>query len=144
MSQGAAGVLPIGILFAAGAVVVVAAVGAAVLVAYAANQAAEGTLRVVGRKGAALEAEGAAQCAADRQALAWQAAAADVVGVNARLRMAAAQAHRLGVPVDIPPPLDLTGRRRRRCWLRLRRPSGSWPPPSGRSTRPPSTPAAPG
>jgi len=112
MSQGSAAVLPIAVVFAAGAAVVVAAAGAAALVAYAANQTAEGALRVVGRKGAALEAEAAAQCAADRQALRWQAAAADVVGLNARLRMAAAQVHRLGVPVDLPPPLDLTGRTR--------------------------------
>lgn len=112
MSQGSVGVLPIAVVFAAGAAVVVAAASAAVLVAYAANQTAEGALRVVGRKGAALEAEGAAQCEADREALRWQATAADAVGLNARLRMAAGQAARLGAPVDLPPPLDLGGRSR--------------------------------
>lgn len=112
MSQGSVGVAPIAIVFAAGAAVVVVAASAAVLVAYAANQAAEGTLRAVGRKGAALEAEAAAQCEADHQALRWQAAAADVVGLNARLRMAAEQAHRAGVAVDLPPPFVLANRSR--------------------------------
>jgi hypothetical protein len=112
MSSAGAGVAPIGVVIAVGGGVVLLVAGVAVLVAYAANQAAEGALRVVGHNGAAKEALAAAACEADRQALEWQAAAADVVGLNARLRLAAHRAEGAGVTVDLPPPLDLAGRSR--------------------------------
>jgi hypothetical protein len=115
MSSGGAAIVPVAVVVAAGAVaaaVVVAAVGAAVLVVNAANQAAEGTVRAVGRRGEELEMLAACRSEAEVNALRWQAAAADVVGLNARLRLVSQRAHRSGVPVDLPLPLDLAGRSR--------------------------------
>jgi hypothetical protein len=115
MSSGGAAIAPVAVVVAAGAVaaaVMVAAAGAAVLVVNAANQAAEGAVRAVGRRGEELEALADSRSETERNALRWQAAAADVVGLNARLRLVSQRAQQSGVPVDLPPPLDLTGRSR--------------------------------
>jgi hypothetical protein len=124
MSSGGAAIVPVAVVVAAGAVaaaVVVAAVGAAVLVVNAANQAAEGAVRAIGRRGEELEALAASRTEAEMNALRWQAAAADVVGLNARLRLVSQRAHQAGVPVDLPPPLDLAGRSREDAirWVQL-------------------------
>lgn len=112
MSSAGAAIAPIAVVVAAGAVaaaVVIAAAGAAVLVVNAANQAAEGAVRAVGRRGEELEALAASRSEVEMNALRWQAAAADVVGLNARLRLVSQRAHQSGVPVDLPPALDLAG-----------------------------------
>src|SRR5438067_1690066 len=113
MSSGAIVVLPAAILVAAAAAVVVAAVAVAataVLVVRAASAAAEGAVCAVGAYGEALERQVAAQSEAEALATRWQYAAADVVGLNARIRLLAHRVHEAGVPVELPPPFDLTGR----------------------------------
>ncbi|TCO52918.1 hypothetical protein [Actinocrispum wychmicini] len=99
---------------AAGAVVLVGAVAvaaAAVLVARAANAAIEGAVRAVGDYGEKVEGRVAEIEAAEVEVLRWQMAAADVVAVNARIRLLREQAKVAGSPVDVPPPLPLTASR---------------------------------
>jgi hypothetical protein len=113
MSSGAVAVVPGAVAVAAAAAVVVvavAAVGAAVMVIRAANAAAEGAVRAVGDYGEKLEGQAEAQLTAEANATRWQCAAADVVGLNARIRMLRERAKASGIRVDIPAPLDLTGR----------------------------------
>lgn len=109
MSSGAILVAPGAIGFAAGAVVVLAAAGAAVLVVRAASAAAEGMVRALGDYGERLEQQADEQHDAALQAMMWESVAADVVELNARIRMVMERAKRSGAVVALPKPLRLSG-----------------------------------
>lgn len=109
MSSGAVLILPAAVVVAAGAAVVVGAAAAAVLIARAANGAAEGAVRAVGAYGAKLEQDAAAQSEAEVNYARWQAVAADVVELNARIRMITERARSTGATVTVPAPLHLAG-----------------------------------
>jgi len=95
---------------AAGAIVIGAAVvvGGAVLVARAASAAIEGSVRMIGEQGELVEARVAAIEASAVAALRWEVAAADVVSVNARIRLLRERVAAAGVPVAVPRPLKLS------------------------------------
>lgn len=96
---------------AAGAVVLVGAVvvaGAAVLVVRAANAAIEGGVRAVADAGERTGAEIASIEARAEDTLRWQAAAADVVAINARIRLLHERVVAAGIPMVVPQPLRLT------------------------------------
>ncbi|MDY7083626.1 MAG: hypothetical protein SYR96_00830 [Actinomycetota bacterium] len=109
MSAGGVVVLPMTAVLAAGAVVVLTAAAAAALTVWAVNQAAEAALRALGRVGQELENEAERQSRAEITAMRWPHIAAEVVEVNARIRMLAARASRTGVVVAVPAPLSLEG-----------------------------------
>ncbi|MEJ2855912.1 MULTISPECIES: hypothetical protein [unclassified Saccharothrix] len=115
MSSGGIVVAPFALpVVAAGAVVVVGAVAVgavAVLAARAANAAIEGSVRALGNHGERLEAEVAGLEAAAADARRWEVAAADVVAVNARLRLLRERAAAAGAAVDVPNPLRLDSSR---------------------------------
>ncbi len=94
---------------AAGAIVIGAAVvvGGAILVARAAGAAIEGSVRIIGEQGARLEARVDAIEATAAEALRWEAAAADVVSVNARIRLLRERVVTAGVTMAVPQPLRL-------------------------------------
>ncbi|MGI5247122.1 hypothetical protein [Dactylosporangium sp. CA-139066] len=110
MSSGGVMIAPAAIVVAAGAAVVVAAAAAAVLVVQAANAAAEGAVRAVGDYGDLLERQAAAQATAEVNAEVWRAVTADVVEVNARIRLVAERARRAGATVALPSPVSVAGR----------------------------------
>ena len=110
MSSGGIVILPAAVGVAAAAVVVVTVAAAAVLAVRAANAAAEGAARALGEFGAELEQKAEAQSAAHVSRLVWESVAAEVVEVNARIRMLAERSVRAGVAVTVPEPLSLTGR----------------------------------
>ncbi len=87
---------------AAGTIVTGPAVvaGGAILVARAAAVAVEGSVRIIGEQGELVEAGAAA--------LRWEVAAADVVAVNARIRLLRERVAEAGVPVAVPAPLTLS------------------------------------
>ncbi|NUT98736.1 MAG: hypothetical protein HOY78_42715, partial [Saccharothrix sp.] len=86
------------------------AVGAvAVLAARAAGAAIEGSVRALGNHGERLEAEVAGLEAAAADARRWEVAAADVVAVNARIRLLRERA--AGTDVVVPSPLRLSDSR---------------------------------
>ncbi|MEU0878650.1 hypothetical protein ABZ345_08645 [Lentzea sp. NPDC005914] len=95
---------------AAGAIVIGAAVvvGGAILVARAASAAIEGSVRIIGEQGELVEARVAAIEASAEAALRWEVAAADVVSVNARIRLLRERVAEAGVPVAVPPPVKLS------------------------------------
>ncbi|MFI9814019.1 hypothetical protein [Saccharothrix variisporea] len=109
MSSGGIVLAPLAVpVVAAGAVVVAGAVAVgavAVLAARAANAAIEGSVRALGNYGEKLEAEVAGLEAAAADARRWEVAAADVVAVNARIRLLRERA--AGTTVDVPAPLRL-------------------------------------
>lgn len=109
MSAGGLVIAPAAVAVAAGAVVVLTAAGAAVLAVRGANAAAEGALRALGDYGGRLEKIGAAQADAAVSAAVWQDVAADVVEVNARIRMLTERAARAGKRVAVPKPFTLAG-----------------------------------
>ncbi|GAA0216816.1 hypothetical protein GCM10010492_13320 [Saccharothrix mutabilis subsp. mutabilis] len=115
MSSGGIVLAPVALpVVAAGAVVVVGAVAVgagAVLLARAANAAVEGSVRALGEHGARLEAEVAGLEAAAADARRWEVAAADVVAVNARIRLLRDRAATAGATVAVPAPLTLTAGR---------------------------------
>ncbi|MET8996649.1 hypothetical protein [Amycolatopsis sp. NPDC004169] len=112
MSSGTMAVAPVGLpIVAAGAIVVAGALAVtagAVLVARAINSAAESGVRALGESGARLEAEIAAIEAAEAAGQWRRRAIADVVAVNARLRLVRERAKKAGVALPIPPPLTLS------------------------------------
>ncbi|MEV6343262.1 hypothetical protein [Actinoplanes sp. NPDC051851] len=110
MSSGGIVVMPAGAVLSAGAAVVLTAAAAAALTVWAANQAAEAALRGLGNLGESLERTAEAQAAAAIAALRWPRVAAEVVELNARLRLLTERASRAGVAVAIPEPLVLAGR----------------------------------
>ncbi|MCR3750261.1 hypothetical protein [Lentzea californiensis] len=96
---------------AAGAVVLVGAVviaAGAVLVVRAANAAIEGGVRAVAEAGERTADEVAAIEARSEDTLRWQAAAADVVAVNARIRLLHERVVAAGISMIVPHPLRLT------------------------------------
>ncbi|WP_428966175.1 hypothetical protein [Micromonospora fluostatini] len=109
MSSAGVVVLPVAVVAAAGAAAVLAAANAAVLLVDAAGSVAEGAVRAVGEYGARLEEELAALAEAEANAVRWRCAAADVVGLNARIRLVQRRAAGSGAHVGLPPPVDLTG-----------------------------------
>ncbi|MEU7615245.1 hypothetical protein AB0M91_04215 [Micromonospora rifamycinica] len=109
MSSGGIVILPVAVVAAAGAAVVLTAAGTAVLLVNAAGAAAEGALRAVGDYGERLEAELAALAEAEAKAARWQCVAADVVGLNARIRLLERRAAGSGPGLDVPPPVVLGG-----------------------------------
>ncbi|MCU7728855.1 hypothetical protein ODJ79_34520 [Actinoplanes sp. KI2] len=109
MSAGGIVVLPMAAVLAAGAVVVLTAAAAAALTVWAVNQAAEAALRALGEVGQRLENEAERQSQAEIAALRWPHIAAEVVEVNARIRLLAERASRTGVVVAVPAPLNLDG-----------------------------------
>src|SRR5690349_17881216 len=109
MSAGGIVVLPMAAVLAAGAVVVLTAAAAAALTVWAVNQAAEAALRALGDVGRRLENEAERQSQAEIAALRWPHVAAEVVEVNARIRLLAERASRTGVVVAVPAPLSLDG-----------------------------------
>lgn len=109
MSSGVLILAPGAIGFAAGALVVVTAAGAAVLAVRAANAAAEGMVRVLGDYGEQLEQLANEQHDAAVKAMVWESVAADVVELNARIRMLMERAKRSNVVVAVPKPLNLDG-----------------------------------
>ncbi|MEU7524889.1 hypothetical protein AB0A74_04085 [Saccharothrix sp. NPDC042600] len=115
MSSGGIVLAPVALpVVAAGAVVVAGAVAVgagAVLLARAANAAIEGSVRALGEHGARLEAEVAGLEAAAADARRWEVAAADVVAVNARIRLLRDRAATAGATVAVPAPLTLTAGR---------------------------------
>ncbi|XVV04486.1 hypothetical protein ACQPW3_03455 [Actinosynnema sp. CA-248983] len=115
MSSGGIVLAPLALpVVAAGAVLVVGAVAVgagAVLVARAANAAIEGSVRALGDYGAKLEEEVAGLEAAAADARRWEVAAADVVAVNARIRLLRERVSAAGAAVDVPAPLRLTSSR---------------------------------
>ncbi|WP_329016507.1 hypothetical protein OG271_10690 [Micromonospora rifamycinica] len=109
MSSGGIVILPVAVVAAAGAAVVLTAAGTAVLLVNAAGAAAEGALRAVGDYGERLEAELGALAEAEAKAARWQCVAADVVGLNARIRLLERRAAGGGPDLDVPPPVALSG-----------------------------------
>src|SRR4051794_23772429 len=110
MSAGGIVFVPAALVLAAGELVVIGAAAAAYLTVRAANAAAEGAVRAIGNYGRALECQVAGQSAAAVNAARWEMTAADVVELNARIRMTADRASRAGVAVALPEPLTLAGR----------------------------------
>ncbi|WP_117213938.1 hypothetical protein [Allorhizocola rhizosphaerae] len=110
MSGGAVLFLPAGAVLAAGAAVVVGAAAAAFLIARAANGAAEGAVRAIGDYGAELERQVAGQANAELNSALWSALAADVVELNARIRMFKERTDRAGAAVTLPEPMSMAGR----------------------------------
>ncbi|MGV9365782.1 hypothetical protein [Amycolatopsis sp. NPDC003731] len=112
MSSGTVAVAPVGLpIVAAGAIVVAGALAVtagAVLVARAVNSAAESGVRALGESGARLEAEIAAIEAAEAAGQWRRRAMADVVAVNARLRLVRARAEAAGIALVVPRPLTLS------------------------------------
>ncbi|MCG8915216.1 hypothetical protein L6E12_05355 [Actinokineospora sp. PR83] len=111
MSSGTLVIAPAGLpIVAAGAVVAgaLAVTAGAVLVARAVNSAAEGAVRAIGESGARLEADIAAIEAAQEAGQWRRRAVADVVAVNARLRLVRERAGAAGVALPIPRPLALS------------------------------------
>lgn len=82
----------------------------AVVVVSVAEQAAEGAVTAPAEYERALEQAAAAQSRAAVDHPVWMRVAANVVELNARIRMAGARAKRAGVPIDVPGPLGLSGR----------------------------------
>ncbi|HEX4701029.1 MAG TPA: hypothetical protein VH352_02780 [Pseudonocardiaceae bacterium] len=109
MSAGGILIVPGAVVAAAGVVVVLTAAAAAVLVVHAASAAAERAVRALGDYGERLEMVAAAQQDAEVRSLLWDAVAADVVELNARIRMLVERASRAKVPVAVPKPLILNG-----------------------------------
>lgn len=110
MSSGGVVLLPAAVVVAAGAAVVIVAAAAVVLVVQAANVAAEGAVRAAGDYGAALEQQAAAQADAEVNAAVWQSVAAEVVELNARIRLLAERARRSGAGVALPAAVRIAGR----------------------------------
>lgn len=112
MSAGGMVVAPVVLpAVAAGAVVLVGAVvvaAGAVLVVRAANAAVEGGVRAVVDAGERTRREVRAIEARAEDTMRWQAAAADVVAVNARIRLLHERVVAAGVTMDVPHPLRLT------------------------------------
>ncbi|MDQ7803296.1 hypothetical protein Q5425_06115 [Amycolatopsis sp. A133] len=112
MSSGTVAVAPVGLpIVAAGAIVVAGALAVtagAVLLARAVNSAAESGVRALGESGARLEAEIAAIEAAEAAGQWRRRAMADVVAVNARLRLVRERAKKAGVALPVPRPLTLS------------------------------------
>ncbi|MGW4393878.1 hypothetical protein ACWEHA_01215 [Amycolatopsis nivea] len=112
MSSGTLVVAPAGLpIVAAGAIVVAGAyvvTAGAVLVARAVSTATESAVRAIGESGAALEREIAAIEAAEAAGQWRRRAMADVVAVNARLRLVRERAQAAGVELPVPPPLALS------------------------------------
>ncbi|RSM64701.1 hypothetical protein DMB66_18820 [Actinoplanes sp. ATCC 53533] len=102
-------VLPMAVVLAAGAAVVLTAAAAAALTVWAVNQAAEAALRALGNVGQDLQNTAERQSQAEIAALRWPHIAAEVVEVNARIRLLAERASRTGVVVAVPAPLNLDG-----------------------------------
>ncbi|EWM12179.1 hypothetical protein [Kutzneria sp. 744] len=92
-----------------GAVVVVATAAAAgaVLALKAANAAVESGVRAVGDYGDRLEREVQRLDEQAQAAIRWEYAAADVVGLNGRIRMVREQAAAAGVQLAVPSPVRL-------------------------------------
>ncbi|MGX7826058.1 hypothetical protein ACTG9Q_13285 [Actinokineospora sp. 24-640] len=114
MSSGGIAVVPaavpvvaVGTIALVGAAAVVAVGAAAVLVVRAANAAVEGGVRAVGDYGARVEARVVAIEAAESDQARWQVVAADVVTVNARIRILRERAAAERVSVSVPDPLRL-------------------------------------
>ncbi|WP_194913381.1 hypothetical protein [Catenulispora rubra] len=109
MSSGGILIAPPAVAAAAAAATVLAAGAAAVLVARAANMAAEAAFRAVGDYGARLEGMAAAQSDAEITRRIWGVVAADAVELNSRISALRARAAKAGVQVDIPTPLSISG-----------------------------------
>lgn len=80
---------------------------AATIAVQAFNVAAESALEVVAGAGEKLATEGEEQFEAETTSRRWHMAAAEAVGTNASIRLLAARARRVGVPVSLPGPIVL-------------------------------------
>lgn len=112
MSSGGIALAPAAVpVAAAGAVVAVGAIAvgaAAVLLVRAAGAAIEGTVQAVGDYGVKVELRVAGMELAAANTFRWQVAAADVVGINARIRLLSERVAAAGVTMAVPSPLRLT------------------------------------
>jgi len=109
MSSGSVLIVPAAVPVVAAAAVVLAAAAAAVVVVSAANQLAEGAMTALADYASVLEETAESQSRAAVNHLVWEKVAANVVELNARIRMVGERAKRAGVPIAVPGPLSLNG-----------------------------------